>query len=159
MTVRLRAARPDESAAISALALRSKAYWPYSADFIAACREELTYPPEQIQSDAYLITVAQAADSDALAGMLVVHLESAEQVGLSALFVEPDCIGRGVGKALWRHAVAQASAHGATRIEIHADPYAEPFYAAMGAVRVGEVPSGSVAGRVLPLMHYALRYP
>ncbi|MFF2517849.1 GNAT family N-acetyltransferase, partial [Streptomyces sp. NPDC058086] len=29
---------------------------------------------------------------------------------------------------------------------------AEPFYRAMGAVRIGNVPSGSIAGRVLPQM-------
>nr|WP_211354784.1 hypothetical protein [Stackebrandtia albiflava] len=33
-----------------------------------------------------------------------------------------------------------------------ADPGAEPFYRRMGAVRIGEAPSGSVPGRVLPRM-------
>ncbi|MEO1576840.1 MAG: GNAT family N-acetyltransferase [Pseudomonadota bacterium] len=157
--MRLREARPDESAAISALALRSKGYWPYSAEFLEACRDELTYPPQKIASDPYLFTLAETGDDSRLAGMLLVHLESPGQVGLDALFVEPECIGQGVGRALWQRAVEQATVHGAQRIEIHADPYAEPFYAAMGAVRVGEVPSGSVPGRVLPLMHFALRYP
>ena len=153
----LRDARPEESPDISALALRSKGYWPYSDEFLEACREELTYPPQKIARSEYLFTVAE--DSNGPAGMLVVHLESAEQVGLDALFVEPDRIGQGVGKALWERAIEQARAHGAQHIEIHADPYAEPFYAAMGAVRVGEVASGSVSGRVLPLMRFALRYP
>ena len=34
---------------------------------------------------------------------------------------------------------------------IHSDPHAEGFHVAMG-----EVPSGSVAGRVLPLLRIAL---
>jgi hypothetical protein len=35
-----------------------------------------------------------------------------------------------------------------------ADPHAEGFYLAMGAVRLGETPSESVRGRMLPMMLY-----
>lgn len=45
---------------------------------------------------------------------------------------------------------------GFTRLTIDADPNAEPFYRAMGAVRIGAVPSGSVPGRELPLLEVSL---
>lgn len=152
----MRDARPDESALISDLALRSKGYWPYSAEFLEACREELTYPPDKISCPDYRFVVIERADADGLAGFVLLHLASAEQVDMDALFVEPACIGQGVGKALWLRGVELAREYGAKRIEIHADPYAEPFYSAMGARRVGDVPSGSVPGRVLPRMHFDL---
>lgn len=39
---------------------------------------------------------------------------------------------------------------------IDADPNAEPFYRAMGAVRIGATPSGSIPGRELPLLEFTL---
>jgi hypothetical protein len=37
----IRAARPDEAAALTDLAMRSKAYWGYGASFLARCRAAL----------------------------------------------------------------------------------------------------------------------
>ncbi len=39
--VKLRAARPDEAEALSGLTMRSKAYWGYDEEFLAACRNDL----------------------------------------------------------------------------------------------------------------------
>ncbi|MYS01695.1 MULTISPECIES: GNAT family N-acetyltransferase, partial [unclassified Streptomyces] len=75
---------------------------------------------------------------------------------LGMMFVEPDAIGQGVGRLLFGHAREQARRLGFTLLTIDADPNAEPFYTAMGAVRVGAVPSGSVPGRMLPLLELAL---
>ena len=58
----------------------------------------------------------------------------------------------GVGRALWEKAEALARDAGAAKIGLDSDPYAEGFYLAMGAMRVGEAPSGSIPGRVLPRM-------
>ena len=44
----IRRARPEEAGVLSALALRSKAHWGYDADFLAACRDDLTLIPEEI---------------------------------------------------------------------------------------------------------------
>lgn len=50
-----------------------------------------------------------------------------------------------------------ARALGLSSLLIDADPNAEGFYLRMGAERVGEVPSGSISGRMLPLLRYGLR--
>jgi GNAT superfamily N-acetyltransferase len=68
---------------------------------------------------------------------------------LDALFVEPDAMGAGVGRALLAQARAAAAAHGIAELAIDADPQAEPFYLREGARRVGDVHSAST-GRVLP---------
>ncbi len=67
-------------------------------------------------------------------------------------FVEPDAIGRGVGRALYSHVMRAARELGFTRITIDSDPNAEPFYRRMGARPVGRTPSGSTAGRELPVL-------
>jgi hypothetical protein len=39
---------------------------------------------------------------------------------------------------------------------ILSDPFAEAFYARLGAVRIGEGPSDAIPGRLLPLLEYAI---
>ena len=63
---------------------------------------------------------------------------------------------RGVGRALFGWCAGAARAMAADHLMIEADPGAETFYTRMGAVRCGEAPSGSIAGRVLPLLRYRL---
>jgi ribosomal protein S18 acetylase RimI-like enzyme len=75
---------------------------------------------------------------------------------LGNLWVIPERIGTGLGRRLWDHAVATASAAGHQSLRVEADPHAVGFYRAMGAEQVGEVPSGSVPGRVLPLLAIVL---
>ncbi|WP_369684871.1 GNAT family N-acetyltransferase [Collimonas fungivorans] len=58
---------------------------------------------------------------------------------LEHLWVVPDCMGRGVGRALLRHAAGLAAGQGVENLTIDAEPYAEPFYIACGAQRIGVV--------------------
>ncbi|GAA3532497.1 hypothetical protein GCM10022222_14720 [Amycolatopsis ultiminotia] len=145
--MRFRAARPAEAAALSELALRSKAHWGYDEAFLTACRAELTLDPAELV--ARRTTVAEEGDR-----LLGFHtLDGAPpEAELGCLFVEPSAIGTGVGRALWEHAVTTARALGCTRLILEADPFAEPFYLRMGAVRTGTAPSASIPGRELPRM-------
>jgi GNAT superfamily N-acetyltransferase len=70
---------------------------------------------------------------------------------LNYLFVTPEQIGRGCGRALIEHAKRSVRALGYERLRIVGDPNAAPFYEAAGARRVGQRPSESIAGRMLPL--------
>jgi GNAT superfamily N-acetyltransferase len=72
------------------------------------------------------------------------------------LFVEPAAMNRGYGKRLWEHAVELAARRGFQKISIESDPYAEAFYQAMGAERVGEVTSSIKPDRKLPLLKFRL---
>jgi GNAT superfamily N-acetyltransferase len=142
----LRPARPEEAALLSALALRSKAHWGYNDAFLAACRHELKIRRGEMASRH--VTVAEV--DGAVAGHYTI--DGAE---LGQLFVDPVYIGRGVGRALWTHAVGTARRLGIDTLSIDSDPFAEGFYLAMGATRVGSVPSGSIAGRELPRLTFA----
>lgn len=159
----IRAARPDEAGELSALALRSKAHWGYDRRFLDACREELTIPAEQVTARRTWVAVAQdesgAENSARSHGRILGFgtIEGEPPAGeLGMLFVDPAAIGRGVGSALFTHLAATANKLGFHRLTIASDPNAEPFYLARGAVRIGTVPSGSIPGRVLPLLALAL---
>jgi GNAT superfamily N-acetyltransferase len=75
---------------------------------------------------------------------------------LGNLWLDPAPIGTGLGRALWQHAIDTARVAGFTSLRIEAEPYAEGFYLAMGAVRIGTTPSGSIPGRMLPLLRFDL---
>ncbi|MEV1019230.1 GNAT family N-acetyltransferase [Streptomyces sp. NPDC050264] len=152
-TVRIRAARPDEAERLSALALRSKAHWGYDEEFLTACVAELTLRADEVGSRRAV--VAEGPDGRLLG---LATLEGQPPRGeLGLMFVDPDAIGGGVGRLLFDHVREAARAAGFTRFGWAADPNAVPFYEAMGGRRVGSIPSGSLPGRVLPLMELALR--
>lgn len=150
-SVLLRPARPGEAALLSGLALRSKAHWGYDAAFLAACREELSLTEDEL--GARRTTVAEVDGTVVGFGTLEGEPPAGE---IGMLFVEPAAIGRGIGRALLARLVETARDTGFVRLHIEADPYAEEFYLAQGAVRVGEIASGSVPGRALPLLELAV---
>ncbi|MFB7905660.1 GNAT family N-acetyltransferase [Kitasatospora sp. NPDC056076] len=145
--MRIRSARPDEAELLTAIALRAKAYWGYDEAFMAACREELSLDAAAVERASTLV----AEEGGRVLGFAV--LSGAPPSGeLDLLYVEPDRIGRGVGRALFEEVRDRARALGLRRFTVDADPNAEPFYLAMGAVRIGSTPSGSIPGRELPLL-------
>ena len=66
------------------------------------------------------------------------------------IFVAPATLRGGLGRRLWAHLEDAARAPGVRRLEVDSDPHAEGFYTAMGMRRIGEAPSGSIPGRMLP---------
>ncbi|WP_435748853.1 GNAT family N-acetyltransferase [Microbacterium sp. PMB16] len=149
--LRIREARPEEHGEISALALRSKGHWGYSAEFLEACRDELTFDAATCGSGLMWVVEQDAT----VLGFSLVSGES-EDGELSALFIDPPAIGTGCGRMLLEHTLRAARAAGFTRLELDADPGAEAFYLRFGARRIGTAPSGSVPGRVLPRLEIAL---
>ena len=141
-----RAARVDEADLLTEVALRSKGYWGYDQEFLDACRAELTFRPEDVATRRIVV-----ADSSEIVGFYSIDGEPPGGE-LGNLWMIPERIGTGLGRRLWQHAVASAREAGYTSLIIEADPNAVGFYEAMGADRVGEVPSGSVPGRTLPLL-------
>ncbi len=149
--MRIRAGEAAEAAALTELALRSKGHWEYDAEFLAACREELTIR----SADVAARRTAVAEEEGRILGFTTLDGEPPKGA-LGMMFVEPDAIGRGVGRRLFLHTMDEARRRGFTRLTIDADPNAEPFYRAMGAVRIGATPSGSIPGRELALLEIAL---
>lgn len=76
---------------------------------------------------------------------------------LEHLWVLPRAMHRGLGRALFQHAIARARTLGFLGVEIESDPNAEAFYLRMGAKRAGTSLS-EVCGqkRELPFLTYFL---
>ena len=146
--VSLRPAEPDEAGALSELAIASKAHWGYSQAFLDACREELTYLPDDILAPQLAFWVARR--EGVIVGFYALGELSGQAVELEALFVAPALIGSGIGKRLVEHAKSQAAAGGAHTLVIQGDPNAAGFYRAAGGVLTGNRESGSIPGRFLP---------
>ena len=158
--ISIRPARPDEAAALTALALRSKAHWGYDAGFMAACIPELTVTPNSVRKHPTHVAV----EDDRPVGFYLLQPIAGGDLApfgdcateLVFLFVEPEFIGRGCGAILVRHAKETARDLGFAALVFQGDPHAAGFYEAMGAVQVGTKESGSVPGRRLPVYRIEL---
>lgn len=149
--MRIRAAAPGEGRFLSDLALRSKAHWGYSRDFIEKCRGPLTVTEDFVRECAVFVLEHEHR----IAGFYGLLREGPDAV-LEFLYVEPDVIGQGCGRQLWQHAVDNARLLRARDLLVDADPNAEPFYLEMGAERIGEVASEVDPKRMLPLLRYPI---
>ncbi|MBI5319361.1 GNAT family N-acetyltransferase [Bradyrhizobium sp.] len=151
MPLLIRVPDVEELPALSELCMRSKAVWGYDAAFMEACRGELSLHPRDLASSR----IAIAARGGNVLGVAQVRM-AGDEADLVKLFVEPAAMRSGVGQALFAWAVDAARASGAARMTIEADPDAAPFYRRLGARDAGLVPSGSIAGRMLPKLVLAL---
>ncbi|MGW8748404.1 GNAT family N-acetyltransferase [Streptomyces sp. NPDC055794] len=144
MAISIRPARPEEASFLTELALRSKAHWGYGPEFLASCREELTLRDTELAGRRAAVAVRDGS----VVGFTTLEGEPPQGV-LGMMFVDPCAIGQGIGRLMFDHTVEAARVLGFKQFIIDADPNAEPFYEAMGAVPIGSVPSGSISGRTL----------
>ena len=153
--MKIRCATPDEVNILTDLAMQSKAHWGYSAEFMDACKAELAVVPTKMQSTLYHYYVAEKESE--IIGFYALELLSPNEIELEALFVKPDKIGSGVGRALMSHAIDKAISIGGHILKIQGDPNAKSFYLAAGAVATGEQESLSFRGRFLPTFEVDLK--
>lgn len=145
----IREAKSNEAEVLTGIAIRSKAYWAYSQSFIEACRDELTVTDGSLNSADLHYYVAEGESE--LLGYYAIEKLNDREFELEALFVEPDFIGKGVGRALIDHAKNLVRKLGGTELIIQGDPNAEKFYRAAGGKSNGTRESASIPGRSLPL--------
>ena len=114
-----------------------------------SCRAELTVDSKQMMNDQYEYVVAE--DRKTIVGFYALEAVSSEVFELEAMFVDPEYVGRGVGRVLIEHAVRHVAEKGGQTLLVQSDPNASKFYAAAGAVQIGTRESESIPGRFLPL--------
>jgi len=147
----LRAARPDEAAAITELALRSKRSWGYPDVFMARAAEGMVVSEADVECDH----VEVLESNDGLMGFF--RLRRQESCAwLEDLFIDPSIIGLGQGRRLFERVCEVARGWGCTCLAFQSDPHAETFYEHLGARRVASQESRLFPGRMLPLMRMQL---
>ena len=153
MTPALRAARESEAAFLSALILRSKAHWGYSAGTMEGWRTLLKITAEEIRERP---TFAAEVDGE-IAGFYSLR-PSKPAWDLDNLWVLPEFMRRGIGRCLLAHALETAARGGALEVTVDSEPKAEPFYLHAGAVRRGEIaaPIAGEPGRVRPQLAFTI---
>jgi GNAT superfamily N-acetyltransferase len=147
----IRAARPEEAALLSELALRSKATWGYTDAFMQRCESVLRVTEDYIREQAVFV----AESNGAVAGFYSLNPLRYE-IELDLLFVAPEAFGQGTGRALLSHAFGVALELGYSELFVESDPGAEPFYTRLGGVRIGTVASTVEADRELPVLKFRL---
>lgn len=150
----LRKALPAEATLLTAIAMRSKAYWGYPTEFMSACRDELTVSLEKMTQGRFHCVVAE--HRDAILGFYTLERLSSTRYELEALFIEPSYIGQGLGRRLIEHARGYLTSLHVKELVIQGDPNAEGFYRAVGGVADGVRESGSIPGRYLPVFRIPL---
>lgn len=153
--IEIRRAIPEESEVLTALAHAAKSHWNYPQEWIDSWKSDLTLTQEFIAHNEVFVAIV----NDAIAGCcaLVINESLAE---LEHLWIYPEHMGRGVGRALFEHTTRRAADLGLNELELSADPNAEPFYQRMGAKRVGDIPADMFGhARVLPRMRVDLNRP
>jgi ribosomal protein S18 acetylase RimI-like enzyme len=142
----IRRARPADLPALTRVAYAAKQHWGYPDAWMALWRDDLTFTAATLEQYAVF-----CMEQDA--GIVATYaLRCDEQEAeLEHFWVDPACMGQGFGRQLFEHACTQATASGARQLRIASDPHAEGFYRAMGARRIGTVPSVP-EGRTLPLL-------
>lgn len=154
LSLTLRAATPQDADRLSALAMRSKAHWGYSAEFMAACRQELAVSPEKMLDDNFDYVLVE--NGATVMGFYALERLSISQFELEVLFVEPTYMGQGIGRALIAHAKQRVIASGGSTLLIQSDPHAEGFYRRAGAQFLDWCESASMPGRRLPRLQMIL---
>jgi len=153
--VEIRRAGPGDADALSRVASAAKGHWGYPDGWMERWREGLTISPEFVsQREIYAAFVEGEP-----VGFYALH-EEGQKIELEHLWVLPERMGLGLGRALFDHALGRAAALDAEVLGIEADPNAEGFYRRMGARRVGEIVY-ELDGRerVLPLLAVEVRSP
>jgi GNAT superfamily N-acetyltransferase len=150
--MQIRLALPEDAEALTSIAHAAKRHWDYPERWIAEWRDALTVEADFIRSNTTFV----AMEGGNPIGFYALS-EEQDQLWLDRLWIIPAAMGRGVGRALFTHAVDQARKFGRRLLFIESDPNAEGFYHRMGAQRIGaNMTSIDGGSRELPLLQYDL---
>jgi GNAT superfamily N-acetyltransferase len=135
------------------LAHRAKAHWRYPASWLRSWDPQLTITTGYLE--IHDVWVADAGGS--LVGMCALE-DRGTSWGLEHVWVEPSEHRRGIGRALVRHALAEAARVRRGPVQLLSDPYAIGFYERLGARYLGEAaaPMPGAPERTLPIYEFAL---
>ncbi len=142
-----------DSVVLSAMAKRAKSYWNYPSEWIELWKEDLTLTEEYINSN--MVYKAMEPDSNQIIGTCAVEQLSEKEVEIAHFWIEPEFMGKGVGRQLITKALEYAEQQEATRVEVLSDPNAREFYQRFGFRFIGER-EGVPKGRFLPVLEKVL---
>jgi N-acetylglutamate synthase-like GNAT family acetyltransferase len=139
-----RRASRDDAELLTALTIASKAHWGYDDAFMEKAQPDLKVTSKYLAANDCWV----AEDRGKVVGWFSL-VEQPSSLLLDNFFLDPACIGSGLGRQMWEQALSRAVTRGAERLTLEADPNSAGFYERMGARRAGSVIASST-GRELP---------
>ncbi|MEQ9364196.1 MAG: GNAT family N-acetyltransferase [Leptospirales bacterium] len=153
---RVRRAYPDETEDLTRLAVRSKAHWGYSREFLAAAHADLAVDTARIGTGRVFVVERNAE----LIGFCSLELSAAtpDRAELIQCFVHPDWMGQNYGRLLWNYTVRKLRSDypAVSRLVVVSDPNAVGFYQKCGARPDGYEASIADPKRLLPRLVYEI---
>jgi GNAT superfamily N-acetyltransferase len=137
LTISFRPARPSEVDDLRALVVRSMGHWSHPPEYLAAARELMSLSSQDLRRDDAWVALV---DGEVVGFYRISRTEEAAEI--EEFHVEPRLIGRGVGRAMFEHAVQRAQRANARWLIWSTDGNALGFYIAMGGEVTGSEPSG-----------------
>jgi GNAT superfamily N-acetyltransferase len=144
---KIRNAKHGEEIFLSELAIRSKAYWGYTNDFLNTCRLHIKIDHEYIEK----WPVVLIENNNEILGFYSLKIIKSEP-RLDNLWIEPKYIKQGIGRILFEHACETAKYLGWTHFRLAGEPDAVEFYEKMGAKLIGKIQSRISEDLFLPHM-------
>jgi ribosomal protein S18 acetylase RimI-like enzyme len=127
--ISIRDARPEEARALEALQRRSSDVWEEYRAQLAAHPDAIAPPHLAIAERR--VRVATDGSGSILGFSVVLPLEN-DRCELDDLFVEPELMRQGIGRALVHDLIERAHAEGARHVDVIANPNALGFYTRLG---------------------------
>ena len=152
MNIEIRRALPDKAEKLTEIAIAAKSHWGYPERWMQIWKPELTFDSNYFETnESWTASIDQQ-----LVGFYTLQ-EKDGNAWLGDLWVLPAQMGRGVGRALFKHAIDLSKKRGHHILRLESDPNAIGFYQRMGMHQIGERHS-EVEGqpRILPIMELKL---
>jgi len=112
-------AAPELAGDLTRIALAAKRHWQYPERWIEIWTPALTIAPDYVATNP---TFAAVEAGDPLGFYALVPAADRSRAQLDHLWILPERIGNGLGRALFEHAVATARSLGAAVMDIEAPP-------------------------------------
>jgi ribosomal protein S18 acetylase RimI-like enzyme len=150
--IQIRPVDPKEADTLTQIALAAKQHWGYPHHWMEIWTPQLTFAADYFEANESWV----ATDDEGPIAFYTL-LDHDGIAWIENLWVMPEFIGLGIGKQLFRHALATARERGYKTLQLEADPNAIGFYEKMGMHKIHEHRS-EVDGqpRFLPIMEMEL---
>ena len=149
--MKIEKAQTEDSAILTDITHKGKAFWGYSPEQLERWKNELTITPEYIEKHE---TFKLSVDKDIIGYYSFWQLDH-ETIKLDDIFLLPEHIGKGYGTVLMLDCIDRSKLLNAKRIILDSDPNAEGFYKRSGFETYNRLVS-SIKGRLLPQMELCL---
>lgn len=152
--INIRQANASDLQRLTDIAHAAKASWGYPPEMMAKMVDALTATEKTLATE--IVRVAHFETG--IAGWISYMPVNDNTVSVEGLWIDPNFMGKAVGRQLWDSMEKDAIANGFKEIEVLSDPNAYGFYEKMGCTYSRDEPSDVFGSdRLLPLLIKALR--